>query len=104
MTRELDFAAAVSALASLPPGTEPCSECRVATLSELLVDCGDLGPFAGLCCSECESKLLSDLRDEFPGERELLAREATARGGLSEGANELFTRGDDWSGDARLVR
>jgi len=82
---ELDFTAAVVVLAELRPGAEPeelpCTECREVCHVDDMVDCGDIAPLAGLCCAECEARLLADLRDEMPGDGVLRRREAAIRVG-----------------------
>lgn len=66
MTRELDFAAAVAALASLRPGSDerPCNHCRAMTREEFLVEADErLWPMEEVC-EECDVILRADLADE----------------------------------------
>jgi len=66
----------------LPPDAPVvCSECGAIELAVSFVDCSDLAAFAGLCCADCEAKLLADWRDELPSERVLRQREAVLRFG-----------------------
>ena len=74
---DLALARACADLASRPPdGMERCSVCGSIELEEAFADCSDLAPFVGLACADCETALLSDLRDELPSERERRAGEA----------------------------
>lgn len=89
---ERAYLAAVERLSELRPGAEPeelpCTECREVCHVDDMVDCGDIAPLAGLCCAECEAKLLADLRDEPPSDGELRRREAEIRAGGGSWLNE----------------